>query len=92
MKTAYQIIEHVDEIIQNTTPDTAGHAVIMAFTDLIDWIGDLEPVEMEPMPPWLAIKAMRNIKKMYEPYAVAIDTAIKALEKQVEMEGKHDGH
>lgn len=79
MKSAYQIITHIDEIIQNTTPDTAGHAVIVAMTDLIDWIGDREPVEMEPMTPRLAIKAMRNIKKLHEPYAVAIDAAIDAL-------------
>ena len=82
MKSANQIITHIDKVIQDSMPDTAGHAVIVAMTDLIDWIGDCEPVEMEPMTPMtprLAIKAMRNIKQLHEPYAVAIDAAINAL-------------
>lgn len=47
MKSANQIITHIDKVIQNSMPDTAGHAVIVAMTDLIDWIGDCEPVAHE---------------------------------------------
>ena len=57
MKSANQIITHIDKVIQNSMPDTAGHAVIVAMTDLIDWIGDCEPVEMEPM---------GDIRELYE--------------------------
>lgn len=42
MKSVEQIINHIDEIIQNELPDTAGTAVIVEMTNLIDWIGDCE--------------------------------------------------